>query len=179
MRKVSAMRRLVTALAVAGAAYAASAVEIIRPKDANINYYAAEEDTWQSDVICHPGKQDPLTFEPSGADFFTHEFGRPLDFSDGRDCLKEVGAEVTGAYVIRDGALEITGDGTGTFGFTFKDLSFGQQWGNALSQPGFLEIELEHSAVTSVWQFAADSHWHLRILRPFTSSSEKSKKDSL
>ena len=166
MRKVPAMFRLVTALVVAGVACAASAVEIIRPKDANINYYAAEEDTWRSDAICHPGKQDPLTFEPSGEDFFTHEFGRPLDFSDGRDCLKEFGAEVTGDYVIRDGALEITGDGTGTFGFTFKDLSFGQQWGNALSQPGFLEIELEHSSVTSVWQFAADSHWHQWTLKP-------------
>lgn len=148
------------ALLAAGAAGAALAVEVITPQDANVNFYAPEEDTWESDAICNPGKQDPLTFEPSGEDFFTLEFGRPLDFSDGRDCLKEFGAEVTGDYEIRDGALEITGDGTGEFGFSFKDLSFGQQWGNALSQPGFLELELEHSSVTSVWQFAADSHWH-------------------
>lgn len=154
------MQRLLMAGLVAGAAMAASAVQIIVPKDANINYYATEEDTWQSDAICNPKKQDPLSFEPSGEDFFTLEFGRPMDFSDGRDCLREFGAEVTGAYAIRDGALEISGDGTGEFGFSFKDLSFGQQWGNALSQPGYLELELEHGAVTSVWEFAADSHWH-------------------
>ena len=103
---------IVLALAV-GAAGAALAVEVITPQDANINFYAPEEDTWESDAICNPGKQDPLTFEPSGEDFFALEFGRPLDFSDGRDRLKEFGAEVTGDYEIRDGALEITGDGTG------------------------------------------------------------------
>ena len=147
-----------------------AAFQVLLPENdptCGVNAYSGDDYAWRGQVIFHVGEQPVSDYEPSGEDFFRHEYGVGLDFSD-PNVLDKTEAHVSGACSVERGALALRPNAqAGTpFRLTFgKDeahrsapgIRFAKGLTNATTQRVYLELDVEQAGPTSSWRFVTFS----------------------
>ncbi|MEK6795902.1 MAG: malectin domain-containing carbohydrate-binding protein [Spirochaetota bacterium] len=125
--------------------------------DFGIGVYPLAEQTWRSKTMIYPEAVSDKDRVWSGDDFFTWEYGAPLDFS--KDAIALYGY-AEGAYTAGGGALTAaTGPKGFTFGFGTKvgvtdtpGIRYGLNWVHAMKDNIRLRMVIEQDRETE-WRF--------------------------
>ncbi len=143
-----------------------------------IAVYPLEEQTWRSKVMSYPGRIKQAPRHWSGPDFFTFEYGAPLDF-EVRDLVREYGYVQRGKYRVEDGRMVFT---TGKRGFAFgfggiagestrPSNRFGVCWGRNQKDRLRVRMVLEQDRPTR-WVFALTKRMRKEFTIPGTGRRE-------
>lgn len=129
-------------------------------ENCGINTYKAEDDTWKGELIFNNNRHHYEDFKSVGTEFFLHEYGIPLNFSQAENPLRKIGALVEGHYRIENTALQIAAgnDFSFTVGRTPKNMKaasirFGEHWNNETLPRLFFLIDMEQDCEESIWEF--------------------------
>lgn len=164
------MLKLLLPTLLLAAATAGWAVEILRePATAGygISTVNLQESTWKSRTMQPPQKSSDADRIWSGSDYFTSEFGGPLDFA--QDPIKAFGF-ANGPYTIADGSLAFTtGERGFQFGFGTLDknvrcggdgpapIRFASSWGKQKKDVYRIRLDLEQDVDATAWTFRCGS----------------------
>ena len=117
------------------------------------------ENRWNSQIMDISRRYGEQELTALDADFFTGEYGMPFLFRD--DLPKRFGLRTSGAYTIRNNALEVRVPAKGwsiLFGAkrgerTIPSIRFGRGWGKFSEYRYRLELLLEQDVPETEWQF--------------------------